>query len=619
MSFFNDTFTDTPGTAASSHTTDSGGSWGNQASGVIITASGRLRIGNSTGTYYATASVQALGSTYTIDADVIPMSFGSGDLGGGIFTNANSTCGRKVDLQFAGTGTDYGIKLRYYWEGTLISIATIANCGMSAGATYHLKFTTAHGSATGKYNYTGTLTRASDGYYLTSAGAWQASPANCIAVTDWNDPAYPGYPAYPYQDPGYHGVHWFDVSGSDSTGLQIDNYAASTPVTATLAISPTSVNTGSTTNIALTGTGTSWTSGTPGSPTFTVSGGTINSQTVTSGTTAAINYTAPGTAGSVTIGDPTGGTATLTVAAGLSAGVLSTTPNDGTSITLSSTGPSAGTAPYTRQLYRSSTAGFVPPGAGTLVATQTGAGTLTWTDTGATTGTVYYYKEVVTDSAGSPATSVGNEAPASLWQTPITLGLIGDSITAGAMWVPRLEDLLKSARGPRKLGTTVNAGASSSTSTSWRSGSANMNAALSAFSTGNVTHVLVMLGTNGSADMPTYLSDMTNITSTLVATGVKVFLLGPPYSTVDSIAAMVTLQRAELAKLHNGTTIFWLDDRQFELAASSYASGQTAFLSDGVHYNSTGGPLAGDAIYRALDAVLYPVSAGVTMPIVIGG
>jgi lysophospholipase L1-like esterase len=82
-----------------------------------------------------------------------------------------------------------------------------------------------------------------------------------------------------------------------------------------LSVSPTGlVATQTAAALTLTGTGTSWTGGTPGSPTFTASAGTITSQTVSSATGATIHYNAPSTAQTVTIADPgSGATANLTI------------------------------------------------------------------------------------------------------------------------------------------------------------------------------------------------------------------------------------------------------------------------------------------------------------------
>lgn len=84
--------------------------------------------------------------------------------------------------------------------------------------------------------------------------------------------------------------------------------------TATMTASPaTVVESQSGVTISLTGTNTSWTAGTPGSPTFTASAGTITDQSVQSATAATLTYTAPATAGNVTITDPSS-SATATVA-----------------------------------------------------------------------------------------------------------------------------------------------------------------------------------------------------------------------------------------------------------------------------------------------------------------
>jgi len=56
--------------------------------------------------------------------------------------------------------------------------------------------------------------------------------------------------------------------------------------------------------VTLTGVGTSWTSGTPGTPTFTCSQGTITAQTVASGTSATLTYSAPAGSEAEVFSDP---------------------------------------------------------------------------------------------------------------------------------------------------------------------------------------------------------------------------------------------------------------------------------------------------------------------------
>jgi hypothetical protein len=102
--------------------------------------------------------------------------------------------------------------------------------------------------------------------------------------------------------------------------------------------SPSTITQYSTGNsITLTGTNAAWSAGTPGSPTFTVSGGTgssITAQTVTSQTGATITLSAGSTAGSLTVTDPsTGSTTNITVAADTTAPqVTLTAPAAGTNL-----------------------------------------------------------------------------------------------------------------------------------------------------------------------------------------------------------------------------------------------------------------------------------------------
>ncbi len=102
---------------------------------------------------------------------------------------------------------------------------------------------------------------------------------------------------------GYAG--FYNQFNGSSGGSGVDNFTLDNLVTQSLSAAPTSVIASSTGNtLTLTGTGTSWTSGTPGSPTFTVSGGTITAQVVPSATSATLTYSAPSGVGTVTITDP---------------------------------------------------------------------------------------------------------------------------------------------------------------------------------------------------------------------------------------------------------------------------------------------------------------------------
>jgi hypothetical protein len=91
-----------------------------------------------------------------------------------------------------------------------------------------------------------------------------------------------------------------------STGDFAVNFQAGPAIAMTA--SPTSINANSTGNvITLTGYNTGWTAGTPGTPTFTLTGGTgasITAQTVASATSATVTISAGSTGGVLTIHDP---------------------------------------------------------------------------------------------------------------------------------------------------------------------------------------------------------------------------------------------------------------------------------------------------------------------------
>lgn len=85
----------------------------------------------------------------------------------------------------------------------------------------------------------------------------------------------------------------------------------------------------------------------------------------------------------------------------LTAGTLSVVSRQDTKASLLATAATDGTTPYSYQWYRSTATGF-SPGVGNAVS---GATSLTLNDTGLTPGTIYYYKVVVIDSAGTPASA----------------------------------------------------------------------------------------------------------------------------------------------------------------------------------------------------------------------
>lgn len=82
------------------------------------------------------------------------------------------------------------------------------------------------------------------------------------------------------------------------------------------------------------------------------------------------------------------------------AGVASVLAVGGTTAQLTATAATGGTLPYSYQWYRSTTSGFTPGGGNIL----SGKTSLNLSDSGLIPNTIYYYKLVAIDSAGSPVT-----------------------------------------------------------------------------------------------------------------------------------------------------------------------------------------------------------------------
>jgi hypothetical protein len=85
----------------------------------------------------------------------------------------------------------------------------------------------------------------------------------------------------------------------------------------------------------------------------------------------------------------------------ITAGVLTVTTTSSTTATITSTAATAGTGPYTQQLYGSVVSGFTP-GAGNLFS---GATALVNTVTGLIPNTTYYFEMIYTDTGASNATA----------------------------------------------------------------------------------------------------------------------------------------------------------------------------------------------------------------------
>ncbi len=192
--------------------------------------------------------------------------------------------------------------------------------------------------------------------------------------------------------------------------------ATTTVAAPSFTISPTSGTTSGSGTITVTGTNTVWNQETA-STLFTLSGGTgasISSISVTTNTAATFTLTNGSATGTLTVTDAsTGQTQTYTVSAALAAGTASLTSSGPTQIIVTATDATGGQTSYSYQWQRNASGGSysnISNGGGV-----SGATTRTITDGSATAGTLYGYKLVFTDSAGTPATANSNAITAQIY------------------------------------------------------------------------------------------------------------------------------------------------------------------------------------------------------------
>jgi lysophospholipase L1-like esterase len=401
-------------------------------------------------------------------------------------------------------------------------------------------------------------------------------------------------PTTPYANTVANGValYHLESNGTDSYG------------SGTLAASPTSIVQGSTSNvITLTGTGTAWTAGTPGSPTFTLSGGTgasITAQSVASATSATITVTAGSATGPLTITDPgTGATATITVASG-TVTIGPPVPSAPAQTTLTLTAPAAtgGTGSYTYAWYRSTTSNFTP-GGGTLIS---GATALVLNDTGLSPATVYYYIIKATDTGSN----VGFSAQVTAVTTAaaaLVLGLIGDSIMAGTgpadpTQIPAVGLVTRLAsEGGWRVVSAVNRGIVGTTSANWVVGGSDYPAAATAFTSAGAAWTIILLGANDAkttvaTSAAAYHTNIAGVVSAEVAAGRKVLLIGPSYIVPGSFGlfdvSSLTLLQAYGAQLHTLVDNLHVFAGPIEDMYAYFAANQGE-LTDGLHPTNTGG------------------------------
>jgi lysophospholipase L1-like esterase len=450
----------------------------------------------------------------------------------------------------------------------------------------------------------------------------------------------------PSGDGLYCGLWFNTVGASTTTGIHVDSImGTSSTSTYSIAANPTTLIENTTGNsVLITGTNTAWTAGTPGSPAFTLSGGSgasITAQAVTSSSSATLTITAGSSTGTLTITDPSTGATTnvsVTASSSLSLGTASLTSAGASALNLSVGATSGGVAPYTYQWYRSATAGFTP-GAGNLLSNATATSIA---DTPPSNNT-WFYKVIATDSSSNSTTSnqVGAtlESPtitqnsiSSIVPTTLSILNIGDSITygyglsAGQDPVTQMGIALSNMLGTRAV-TVTNAGVNGSQTSGWLPGSGTgyLTSAMSAAQSASpaATIAMITLGANDGATghyvaSTTYASNLSTIISYLLSNGFsKVILNHPTYipsganggATSEESTLLTQQYMAQIDSLINGTTILAGDTTAYPF----FSDNLNDLQSDHTHPTATGavalGTMWATAAVKNLGITLTPITS----------
>jgi hypothetical protein len=373
MTIANDTFTGTDGTDITAHTSDDGGTWtknsASTAGASAVIATNRIRANHTSDNIYH-HSVTPASADYDVEADYVVQTLVSGNLVG---LNGRFSTGTKNGYTLTLDTTGTRVALYKNVSGTATVLATwTPSPAITNGQTLHFKLemrgTTINGYVDGTLRVTatdssiasvgkaglwmqGALTNTTgvhvDNWTVSNAptSTLNASPTqiykgttgNAISLsstgTSWTS-GTPGSPTFTLTGGTGAAKTAQTVASATSATLTVDagtatgnltitdpstsNTALIAVINPTMTCSPTTLNVSTTGNsVTLTGTGTTWTAGTPGSPTFTISGGTgpaITAQTVASGTSATLTISTGTSSGTLTITDPnSGATATITV------------------------------------------------------------------------------------------------------------------------------------------------------------------------------------------------------------------------------------------------------------------------------------------------------------------
>jgi lysophospholipase L1-like esterase len=247
------------------------------------------------------------------------------------------------------------------------------------------------------------------------------------------------------------------------------------------------------------------------------------------------------------------------------------------------------------------------------------------TDQGLTSGSVYYYRAVVRDSAGN--TLITPQAVGVTASTParLVLGFIGDStsvfaptttsIIGGRLSIPNaMANLLSSDDGWHNV-TIVNQAISGSTTSDWLPDNSNgyYAGARAAFATAGVRWVFISLGINDSSTADnyaaaTYRANLQAIIADLVSSGFNEVINGPFYTVPGSEAGRHSETSVALEQSYLGVIPSLADGVHVFAGSVSdaflYFAMNQGDLVDGVHPNLYGAQVVAGFWERAFRKIL---------------
>jgi hypothetical protein len=291
-----DTFTDSAGVLLEAHTSNSGGTWTKQplftAGQLVIDTSGTLHSSTTVAAHDLYSQVPAT-NEYDVTVDLL---FQSVTGSAGVLLRSSTTDGSSYLVGYS-QGLGGWQVWKYDATGALSFVGSVVPFAATPNTTHTIKVTVRNNAGNPQFQL-----------YLDGSSTGVFAGAGVVDSTS------------PYTRVGLAGVHrLYTVADTDTTGIHLDNFVLSNPPN-TFGVSPGTVGIGGTgLTLTLKGTGTSWTPGSPGTPVFTLSGGTGaaivgGTQVITTAGDATLQINAGSAPAILTLTDPvSGATAQISV------------------------------------------------------------------------------------------------------------------------------------------------------------------------------------------------------------------------------------------------------------------------------------------------------------------